>query len=145
MPLCSSHSAASIHPWKTLVLSRDESSSRVRLPLGPLLVPLSVWQARRLELFHREQEHGWPLGVWLYVGENTQGLAKYLDDLSRIEIHTEPHATEPAWTLVHRLRKDQGYHGELLVIATEKTAAFDECNWTPLSGTCYKQQAAAPY
>jgi hypothetical protein len=33
--------------WKLLTLAGNESAATVSLPVGPLLVPVSVWQARR--------------------------------------------------------------------------------------------------
>ncbi|MDO9052782.1 MAG: hypothetical protein Q7U37_02455, partial [Gallionella sp.] len=51
--------------WKTLTFAEGDTPQNIRIPVGPVLVPLSVWKARRAELIHREYEHGWPLGVWL--------------------------------------------------------------------------------
>ena len=58
--------------WKTLTLAKSDTPQSVRLPVGPVLVPLSVWQARRAELIYREYEHGWPLGIWLAAEEGPE-------------------------------------------------------------------------
>ena len=34
--------------WKVLVLAENETPETLRLPIGPLLVPLAVWQARKM-------------------------------------------------------------------------------------------------
>ena len=55
--------------WRIVTLAAAETPETVKLPIGPLLVPISVWGARRAELIRREYEHGWPLGIWLAAEE----------------------------------------------------------------------------
>src|SRR3972149_12195853 len=68
--------------WKTLTLAEGDTPQSVRLPVGPVLVPLSVWRARRTELIHREYEHGWPLGVWLAADEGAETIENYGNDFT---------------------------------------------------------------
>ncbi|MCX7194038.1 MAG: DUF934 domain-containing protein [Proteobacteria bacterium] len=101
--------------WKTLRLADTDTPDNVRLPVGPLLVPLSVWQARRAELIHREYEHGWPLGVWLSAEEESESIANDIDDFTviAIEVDQENH------TNTRLLRTRYGYKGELRTILTD--------------------------
>ena len=102
-----------VDEWKVLRLGENDSVQDVRLPVGPVLVPLAVWQARRRELVHREYEHGWPLGVWLAAGESPQEIEADIDDFSAI-------ALEGSDELAPRLlRERHGYRGELHLLGGE--------------------------
>jgi uncharacterized protein (DUF934 family) len=99
--------------WKLLTLAGDESAKTVKLPVGPLLVPVAVWHTRRRELIEREYAHGWPLGVWLAAGESPSAIAGDLDDFSVIAVHF-PSATDGRGCFTARLlRRRHGYRGEL--------------------------------
>lgn len=98
--------------WKTLTLKEGDTPESVRLPVGPLLVPLSVWRARRTELIHREYEHGWPLGVWLSAAEDAEAIAGDIDDFTVIAIEFGKHSD----STTRVLRERYGYQGELRVI-----------------------------
>jgi uncharacterized protein (DUF934 family) len=99
--------------WKILTLAEGSSPHRVRLPVGPLLVPLSVWHARRAELIHREYEHGWPLGIWLAVGESAETIARDIDDFSVIAVELNKLAEDNGYSTARLLRKRYAYKGEL--------------------------------
>ena len=86
------------------------------MPVGPLLVPVCVWQARRRELVEREYAHGWPLGVWLAAGESPRTIADDLDDFSVVAVHF-PKATDGRGCFAARLlRRRFGYRGELRAV-----------------------------
>lgn len=102
--------------WKTVVLARDDTPHSVRLPAGPLLVPLSVWQARRAELIHQEYEHGWPLGIWLAAGEKAESIARDIDDFSVIAIEFDSVAVNQGYAAARLLRERYGYKSELRAI-----------------------------
>lgn len=98
--------------WKVLRLAEGDTAQSVKLPVGPVLVPLSVWQVRRWELIHREYEHGWALGVWLAADENPQAIENDIDDFSVIAIEFDKFSGGDY--LVQRvLRERYGYQGEL--------------------------------
>jgi uncharacterized protein (DUF934 family) len=100
-------------PWKLLTLAENEFAETVSLPVGPLLVPVAVWHARRRELVEREYAHGWPLGVWLAAGESPRAIADDLDDFSIVAIHF-PKTTDGRGCFAARLlRRRYGYRGEL--------------------------------
>ncbi len=99
--------------WKLLTLAENGLAETVTLPVGPLLVPVCVWQARRRELVEREYAHGWPLGVWLDAGESPRVIADDLDDFSVVAVHF-PKATDGRGCFTARLlRRRYGYRGEL--------------------------------
>lgn len=102
--------------WKVLALAENELPATVKLPCGPLLVPVAVWHARRRELVEREYAHGWPLGVWLAADQGPETIADDLDDLSAIAVHF-PKATDGrGYTTARLLRERHAYRGELRAI-----------------------------
>ena len=102
--------------WKTLTLAEGDTAQNVRLPVGPVLVPLSVWQARRAELIHREYEHGWPLGVWLATEESAQAIESDIDDFTVIGIEFDKFTDGQGYATAQLLRERFGYKGELRAI-----------------------------
>ncbi len=100
--------------WKTLTLAPGETPATVRLPVGPVVVPLEVWRTRRFELFHREQEHGWPLGLLLAPGEPLEAVEQDLHDFSLIVLQGDAAYDAPGQQ-AHRLRHEYGYRAELRV------------------------------
>lgn len=99
--------------WKTVVLAEGESPEKVRLPVGPLLVPLRVWLARRVELVHREYEHGWPLGVWLAADEGPEAIERDIEDFTVIAIEFDKFGDGRGFDSARLLRKHYGYKGAL--------------------------------
>lgn len=102
--------------WKTLTLEDGQAPSQVRLPAGPALVPLAVWKARRTELIRNENEHGWPLGVWLGGDENIRSVARDLDDFSLVAFAVESIPRGEQYELIRELREKYGYTGEVRFI-----------------------------
>ena len=102
--------------WKTLRLADDDTPHSVKLPVGELLVPLSVWQARRAELIHREYEHGWQLGVWLAADENPALIERDLEDFTVIAVEFDKFSDGNSYLSARLLRERYGYRGELRAI-----------------------------
>lgn len=102
--------------WKLLRIPEGETAQTVRLPVGPLLVPVSVWRARRTELIIREYEHGWPLGVWLAADEGPDAIVADLDDFSVIAVEFLKLVDGCGYSTARRLREQYGYRGELRAI-----------------------------
>lgn len=119
--------------WKTLTLAEGESPDTVRIPIGPVLVPLPVWRARRAELIYREYEHGWPLGIWLLATEGAEEIARDIDDFSLIAVELDESTGEKDHATARLLRERYGYQGELRAIgdvtrgrlACRRLAGFD--------------------
>ncbi|MFA6063142.1 MAG: DUF934 domain-containing protein [Gallionella sp.] len=99
--------------WKTITLKGRETPQNVRLPVGPLLVPLSVWQARRAELIHREYEHGWALGVWLANAQEAYAIESDIDDFTVVAL--EFNRPAGSYSSARLLREHFGFKGELRI------------------------------
>lgn len=110
-------SDGAIAQWKTLTLADGESPHSVRLPAGPVLVPLSVWRARRVELLHSEYEHGWPLGVWLAEDEHPELIEGDLDDFTVVAIRPGALARDKNHEAARFLHERHSFKGELLAAA----------------------------
>ena len=99
--------------WKVLHLAENETPTTVRLPIGPLLVPLAVWRARKEELIHRNWEHHEPLGVWLAPNEGPEAIADDLADLSLVAVHFPKFVDGRGYSTASLLRERYNYRGEL--------------------------------
>ncbi|HTY99967.1 MAG TPA: DUF934 domain-containing protein [Rhodocyclaceae bacterium] len=99
--------------WKVVTLAKNETPTTVRLPVGPLLVPVAVWHARRLDLVAREYEHGDPLGVWLAPNEGPETIAEDLGDFTVVAVHFNKLADGRGYSTARLLRERYGYKGEL--------------------------------
>jgi len=102
--------------WKVLQLAEGETPECAKLPVGPLLVPLAVWRARRACLIAREYEHGWPLGVWLAASEGPEEIAEDLDDFTVIGVEFSKFTDGRGYSTARLLRERYGYDGELRAI-----------------------------
>jgi uncharacterized protein (DUF934 family) len=102
--------------WKTLHLEADDTPHGVRLPVGPVLVPLSVWKARKAELIRREYEHGWPLGIWLAADESPAAIEQDLDDFTVIAVQFDKYGDGNSYLTARLLRERFGYRSELRAI-----------------------------
>lgn len=102
--------------WKVLRLADSETPDKVRLPVGPLMVPVAVWCARARELVERQYEHGWPLGIWLSAEEGPELIENELDDFSVIGIEFSRFSDGRGYSTARLLRTRYGYAGELRAI-----------------------------
>ena len=99
--------------WKVVTLIDGEPAFDVCLPVGPLLVPLAVWKARKACLIHREYEHGTPLGIWLAPEEDPAEIAADIDDFTVIAVHFPKFTDGRGYSTARLLRERYGYDGEL--------------------------------
>ncbi|MGA7596058.1 MAG: DUF934 domain-containing protein [Gallionella sp.] len=102
--------------WRTLTLAQGDTPHSVRLPVGPVLVPLSVWRARRTELVYREYEHNWPIGVWLGDDESVASIEPDIHDFAVIAVRADQYADRKHISAVRQLLVRYGYGGELRAI-----------------------------
>jgi uncharacterized protein (DUF934 family) len=102
--------------WKTLRLAPGETPHSVKLPVGPVLVPVAVWKARRAELIRREYEHGWPLGVWLAADENPAVIRGDVDDMTVIAVEFDKFDDGSSYLAAGQLREGYGYRAELRAV-----------------------------
>jgi uncharacterized protein (DUF934 family) len=99
--------------WKIVTLVDGEAPFDVCLPVGPLLVPISVWKAKKSCLIAREYEHGTPLGIWLSPGDDVAEIANDIDDFTVIAVHFPKAADGRGFSTARLLRERHGYDGEL--------------------------------
>lgn len=99
--------------WKVVTLVDGEAPFDVCLPVGPLLVPVPVWKARKACLIHREYEHGTPLGIWLAPEDDLAEIAADIDDFTVIAVHFPKLADGRGYSTARLLRARHGYDGEL--------------------------------
>ena len=102
--------------WKILRLGEDDFAHEIKLPVGEVLVPPSVWLARRAELIHREYEHGWALGIWLAADESPSSIERDIDDFSVIAVEFDRFSDGSSYHAARLLRERYGYRGELRAI-----------------------------
>ena len=99
--------------WKVLTLAANETPATVKLPVGPLLVPLAVWQARKTDLIQREWERGEALGIWLEPTDDAAQIAADLDDFSVVAVRFPALGDGRGYSIATLLRTRYGYAGEL--------------------------------
>lgn len=102
--------------WTVLQLAANETPETVKLPAGPTLVPLSVWQARKEDLIRREWDHGVPYGVWLGPIDDASALAGDLEDISVIAVNFPKFTDGRGYSIATLLRTRYGYRNELRAI-----------------------------
>ncbi|HEX8961812.1 MAG TPA: DUF934 domain-containing protein [Rhodocyclaceae bacterium] len=102
--------------WIVVTLAANETPATVRLPAGPALVPLSVWQARREDLIRREWDQGTPYGVWLGPPDDPAALAADLDDLAVVAVDFPKFTDGRGYSIATLLRTRYGYRNELRAI-----------------------------
>jgi len=99
--------------WKVVTLIDGQPELDVCLPVGQLLVPLSVWKAKKACLIHREYEHGTPLGIWLSPDDDPAEIAGDIDDFTVIAVHFPKFTDGRGYSIARLLRGRYGYDGEL--------------------------------
>ena len=102
--------------WKTLILAEGESPEDAKIPYGNVLVPLSVWRVRKLDLIHREWDQGHQLGVWLAPTDDPATLVDDLDDFSVVAVHFPLPTDGRGFSIATLLRTRYSYDGELRAI-----------------------------
>lgn len=81
-------------------------------PSGPVIVPLSVWEANRDSLRARNT----PLGVRLEPGETPERIAEDLDRLEVVALAFPKFTDGRAYSYASLLRERYGYSGELRAV-----------------------------
>lgn len=99
--------------WTVLTLAANDTPETVKLPAGPVLVPVSVWTARKAELIRREWDQGVALGVWLGPTDNPAEIAADLDDFSVVGVHFPKFTDGRGYSTATLLRTRYGYRNEL--------------------------------
>lgn len=95
-----------------VLLAEGETAETVSLPAGAVLVPLSVWTARKAELTARNT----PVGVWLDVAEGPEALADDLARLPVIGVNFPKFTDGRGYSTARLLRERFGFKGEIRAI-----------------------------
>lgn len=129
--------------WKILASSKDPENAK--LPVGPVLVPLAVWQARRAELIRREHDHGWPLGVWLAADESAEELERDINDFTVIGVEFDRYSDGLGYASARLLRNNYGYRGELRAMGdiSDKIARLKHFGFDAFSPQTRRQRGSA--
>src|SRR3989338_8212371 len=80
---------------KTLTLAEGDTPQSVKLPVGPVLVPLSVWQA---------------------ADESAKEIGRDIDDFTVIAVEFDKFSDGNSYSTARLLRERYGYKGELRAI-----------------------------
>jgi uncharacterized protein (DUF934 family) len=91
-------------------LVSDESAE---IPDGAVIVPLSVWQARKEELAKRDQ-----LGIWLNSDESPREITESIGQFQLIAINFPAFADGRGFTYGRELREQMKFTGELRAIGS---------------------------
>lgn len=97
--------------WQVLRPEAGEAAETVAVPNGPVLVPLTVWQAQRDALASRDD-----VGVWLAGTDEPAALAPDFDKLALIAVDFPKFVDGRGYSVAALLRRRLGWTGELRAI-----------------------------
>jgi uncharacterized protein (DUF934 family) len=101
-----------IDDWQVVGLTAGEDLSQ--LPPGHLIVPLSVWKARRTELIDAEVlDRNERIGVWLQPDEEPGDIAADVEKLPVIAVHFPKWGEGRGYSTGVLLRTRYAFRGEL--------------------------------
>ena len=98
--------------WALLRLDDDEAAASVVIPVGKVIVPLTVWQAQHATLAARLPD----IGVWLAADERPEALADDIGQLTLIGVNFPKFTDGRGFSIAYNLRARLGYKGELRAI-----------------------------
>lgn len=110
-----------------------EQLANAIIPAGQIIVPLTLWQARRESLQSRLAAG--ELGIWLDTHEPLEALTNSIQDLHTlpvIGVHFERFADGRGYSLATRLRNRHGYQKELRAfgdILRDQLFALSRCGF----------------
>jgi uncharacterized protein (DUF934 family) len=100
--------------WTVLRLDEGETPETVEIPAGKLIVPLTVWQARRDALL--ERAGAGQLGLWFAPDELANTVKDDLGQFAIIAVDFPKFSDGRGYSIAFNLRKRLGYAGELRAI-----------------------------
>lgn len=98
--------------WQIFRLPEDVDAAAVQLPLGSVIVPLSVWQVRREELTGRPEG----IGVWLAGNDDPATLADDLQEIAVVAVEFPKFTDGRGYSIAVELRTRFGYTGQLRAV-----------------------------
>ena len=112
MPKIIKHGQIVDDNWQVIKLAEGETPESAPLPDENIIVPLTVWQARKKEILGR----GAPFGVWLDSHEGPEALAADLPHVTLIAVNFPKFTDGRGYSTARLLRERYGYQGELRAI-----------------------------
>ena len=112
MPKIIKHGQIVDDNWQVIKLAEGETPESAPLPGENIIVPLTVWQARKKEILG----HGAPFGVWLDSHEEPEALAADLPHVTLIAVNFPKFADGRGYSTARLLRERYEYQGELRAI-----------------------------
>ena len=98
--------------WHIFKLGEGQTPESVPLPNGPTLLPLAVWQIRKVEILAAKTS----IGVWLDSSEGPESIADDLAHFTLIGINFPKFADGRGYSSARLLRERYGYRGEIRAI-----------------------------
>jgi uncharacterized protein (DUF934 family) len=101
--------------WQLLKLAEDQSAESIatmKLPAGPVLLPLAVWLARRDEILASAGQYG----VWLDASEAAEAIAADLPRLAVIGVNFPKFTDGRSYSTARLLRERYGFQGEIRAV-----------------------------
>lgn len=95
--------------WHILKLAEGDMAESVLLPAVPVMLPLSVWLARKAEILSRGQ----PIGIWLESSEDPEAIAGDLAHFALIGVDFPKFTDGRSYSNARLLRERYGYTGEI--------------------------------
>lgn len=97
--------------WSVLRLNEGDSADSVSIPAGRVIVPFSVWSARRAQLLERAE-----VGVWLSSDAQADVVKDDLARFSLVAVDFPKFTDGRGYSIAYNLRTRLGYSGELRAI-----------------------------
>ncbi|WP_442782623.1 DUF934 domain-containing protein [Collimonas fungivorans] len=97
--------------WSVLRLNEGDSADSVGIPAGKVIVPFSVWNARRAQLLERAE-----VGVWLSSDAQADVVKDDLAHFSLVAVDFPKFTDGRGYSIAYNLRTRLGYNGELRAI-----------------------------
>lgn len=97
--------------WTVLKLADGETAESVSIPATRVLLPLTVWQARRAELEARSD-----VGIWFASHERPEELVGEVGRFPVIAVDFPKFSDGRGYSIAYNLRARLGFAGELRAI-----------------------------
>ncbi|MGB4857116.1 MAG: DUF934 domain-containing protein [Candidatus Dechloromonas phosphoritropha] len=104
--------AVAVDAWKTLELTDGEAPESVVLPVGDVIFPIAVWQARKGEIISTHKR----IGLLLQPDDRVEEIAADLDYFIVIAVNFPKFVDGRGYSSASLLRQHYNYQGELRAV-----------------------------
>lgn len=98
--------------WQLLKLDDGQTAESLTLPVGNIIVPVSVWLERRTEILSRKSRPG----VWLDSHEDVESIASDLEHFAVVGVNFPKFTDGRGYSTARLLRERYAYRGEIRAI-----------------------------